>query len=265
MNFTDFSQLGGTPIDGGVLTWNHATLAAHLSAYYRGGGTTPLIISGMTSGGLVLSAGYCVIDGELLEFRESAIPSLGPGMTLYVRIFEERQPAVMQDGSTKNVWEVTRYTTLSTVSGTPFDEFKTWHEVVLGPRSRTPWALFYSSVSGDILGTVYYRKDVLANTVQLRGSLTVLGTLFSSGETTSPLYRPIGAALPAGYRPEVVTPFTAFRRYHGGNVLDAGGVININQINAEIRTDGTIAFGFLKPDAGVSSYTVSFNQIIPLL
>ena len=79
------------------------------------------------------------------------------------------------------------------------------------------------------------------------------------------MYRGIGATLPAGFRPLRDVPFMPIRHYHGVPfVRDAAGVENIHSINARVRDTGDIIFGFLKPDSAIASYTVSFNQIIPL-
>lgn len=274
MNYTDFTQLGGFPLDQKVLKHNQDAMIQHLGAYYAGGGTTPLIISGMTpvvigGGGMGLGGigdGFCVIAGELLEFKAAVLPPMMPGVTLYIKIFETKQPALFHDGSTKNVWDITRYATLSTTDGVPFDDFKLWHEVILGTRSKTQWTLLWSdTTSTTVRGTIYYRKDLIANTIQLRGSIQVFAALFSSGEDTAPVYRSVAITLPVGFRPAYTAPFTLYRRYHGvAYVRDVNSKDYIHQVNAELRDSGQILVGFIKPEVGVADYTLYFNQNIPL-
>jgi len=270
MKFTDFSNTGGFPLDLDVLEWDRSGLWEALGGMYSGAGTTPLIIAGMHTGS---PNGWVFVDSKLMPYYAPSFPPpLSLGSAYYIRVNKTANPATFEDSSVHNVLEVTYYADLivASSSATPTDcylysSFKRWEEVVLGVRSKTGWYPIWSATTGSVVGSIIAKKDLIANTLQVQATIGVSATIFSPSDITTPVYRVIGATLPVELRPANNVPITLIRRYAGiPFVRDAAGVDNIHTINGEVQTSGDILFGFLRPAAGVSSYTVVMNQIIPL-
>lgn len=265
--FSDYNQLGGFPAT--IEDWVHDRTGIYetISALYADGAATPMILSGSLG-----SFAWLVINREVVPYTApSTLPPLSLGSAYYIVIVETKSPATFQDLSVKNAIDCTRVATLVVASSAPsggvlldsFVEFKK----VFGDASRGAWQTFWNGTGTAFDGTVFYKKNILANTLQLRGSITVKASgISSSVGITDPRYWNIPATspLPIDCRPAFTAPFIAHYRYHLSSISEINASDFIDQLNAEVTTGGGIMIGLRKPASPATAYTVTFNTIIPL-
>ena len=133
----------------------------------------------------------------------------------------------------------------------------------LGGRETT-WSsitVLTTPPNGNVNGTIYYKKNWLANTLHLQAALTVNSPLTLPA---SPLAANIlVGVVPSGYTPTVSAYFTSY--YYAANLFkDDLGVSWVKHLTSTINTGGQILINFIKPDSAVTAYSVVFNTIIPL-
>jgi hypothetical protein len=264
----DFTQQGGFPLSQDILGDMQTSYENGIAAAASAGGKGPVIISGFQqiSGGY--TAGWVLYNGELLQFIGLVgTPIISPGQVAVVKIIETDAALTFFDGTTKNVIK-SRFVGIT--SGTNTSDSTQFPLSALAPYGREAAVSSMVVSAGGIAGTIYYRKNTLANTLQLYGTLTATAASLTasqiytgSGFATGPLYYQMGT-LPTGYIPNTTVPFVANVRYHENLFEDDLGSGYITQLNGEVTSTGGIAMGWRKPSAGITSYSVSFNIIIPL-
>ena len=117
------------------------------------------------------------------------------------------------------------------------------------------------AASGGVTGTIYYKKNFLTNTLQVRANLDTNNAQNFAASPSTLFY--LTATLPPEYTPTNNAFFTAVNSF-ATSYKDDLGVGWIRQINVYINTAGQILIGWIKPDISIGGYIVSFNQIIPL-
>ncbi len=115
---------------------------------------------------------------------------------------------------------------------------------------------------GGVTGNIYYKKNFLTNSLQIRGVLTANNAQNFAGSPTS-LYSIMGI-LPTTYWPvSLEVPFIA--TYAFSNLIkDDVGVAWIKQINGALNNAGQIGINWLRPDVAIADYIIQFNVILPL-
>lgn len=178
-------------------------------------------------------------------------------------ISETKSPATFEDASVKNVLGCTKVANLvvaATVSppsgGILQDDFVLWHKS-FGENARGNWQNT-SGTSSLFDHNISYKKNELTNTLHLKGTVTVKDTVDLGN------YYYAIATLPLVYRPNTHAAFTAYFRYHNSALRDSTTTDFITTLNGELRDNGNISIGMRRPDSSVTSYTVTFNTIIPL-
>jgi len=275
MNQYDFTRTGGFPLDQDVLKFMqeatadmHKWLSYSDDLYSPGAGSFQwMILSGVGDNGTGgLTDGWVAVDGEILPFRG--------GLGSFWNIIENRTGIQFETGFAEDVeWE--RYVEITTTPGTPFSGFKRF-EVLWAERFgymavNGAWvggltgsiAVNLTGSGGNTTGTINYRRNLLTRTLHLNGTLTV----GAPGSVGDPPMQHLLGTLPAEYRPAVKAPFTALYRYHDTAkplFTDLAGVDIIRGLYMEVLPNGNITMGIIKPNAGVTSYAVSFNEIISL-
>ena len=273
MDKIDFSKLDGFPLDQDVMSFlQNAKLRGDVSLFADCPADTIVILSGLqvtnTTGTVFqLSAGYFYLNGQVYFTSGNSQNIAGAGLNeLGMTVQFNLEGLVFEDDTVKNVVIKDAPFLDLKADGTanfyPVRNWKAWHDYSF---SRSKTAEFSQSVSGGLngglTGTVYFRKNTVANTLHIRGTITAADA--------QALYAPATYAalmtLPEGYRPAYDVPFAAFYRYHTTARKKTHDAVDyLMQVNAALRADGILQAGFIRPEAGVTSYSVSFNTIIPL-
>ncbi|HXS38346.1 MAG TPA: hypothetical protein VN721_16710 [Flavipsychrobacter sp.] len=262
----DFSQPGGFPLTQDTLDWLQTAYTETILALAAIGGSGPFIVSGFTATGWTVAPGWIFYNGELLYFvgwLGPLPPFLPPGSPekLCMIIVETDTPLTFNDGSTPSVKQI-RQLTLGNAVPTVGSSFA-WsgNEMPTFVKETAFGSLDVIAGTGTTTGQIFYKKNTLNNTLQIRAVLTVTDPSSLASVSTNPPFILI-ATLPAGYRPNNSVPFTG---YVSINLFkDDAGVDFIKQVNGDIGTDGRINIGLLKSDASISNYEFYFNCIIPL-
>ncbi len=108
---------------------------------------------------------------------------------------------------------------------------------------------------------MWVKKDLMANTLQIRGLLTA-GNAQNFGASPSALFYDMGT-LPAGYIPNNEAYFTA-QYFISSMIKDDLGIAWIKQINCAINSTGQFYINWIRPDISVGGYAIQFNTVLPL-
>ncbi len=270
----DYTATGGFPLTQDVLGTMQDTYTSAINALCAMRGPGPYILSGCVVSTstfyMTLSDGYIGYNGKLYRVQGASIPSsfripYQPGLLLTTT----STPLTYNNASVNaNALQEQYFAFTSIPNGTL-------------NSSQIPLSLLQlygadasyttAATSGHLSGNIYYRKNYMANTLHLYGTLTVLASSLSatqpytgSNVPTGPLYYDLGLTLSAACQPARNTPFTLYVRYHSSMFLDDLGQDFIKQLNGEVTTTGGIAVGAIKPAAGITSYSAYFNCVIPI-
>lgn len=277
MNIFDFTKTGGFPLTQDRLKFmQEATADMHKWFSYGDDLYTPgtgnqqhLILSGVQSDGVTgLTNGFVAIAGEVLPFVGDPA---GGNQWLLV----ENKTNLPFFGDVLKDVQIERYVQQVSSGGTAMSAFKRfevfWAERFGYMAVYGSWAggidgtliISAGSSQGNAAGTITYRRNLLDRTLRLSATIS-----FSSPSTISdPPLQSVLDTLPAGFRPLVNSPFQAHYRYHSTSAplfADLAGNDLIKSLYCEVKTNGDVVMGIIKPDAGVTAYSVSFNHIIPL-
>lgn len=270
MKKVDFTKLGGFPFDQDTLDYlqtAYSELMPMLLADLPSG--VPVILSGMalssTSTDVTVANGYFFLNGEIYRCTGTTLPYSSLGSVNAIRLVTSTVPLTFNNGVTYPTIFTDKSATFSNVLGSfnstnlNITTFRHWTEFV-GPRAREAnWQTVASSTAA-CAGNILYKLNWWNNTLHLRGTLTVS----ASGVGFPPTYLQL-AVLSAPYVPvSANVPFQMLVRYHNNLFLDSQGNSYITHINAELRTTGSLNAAPIAPAAGITSYQVSFNTIIPL-
>jgi len=97
--------------------------------------------------------------------------------------------------------------------------------------------------------------------VHLKGALSANAAQNFSASPGALYY--LMTSLPANCRPNTNVYFTGY--YYASNLFkDDLGIGWIKQVTCVCNVAGQIQVNFLRPDAAITGYSVSFNTIIPL-
>lgn len=257
----DWSLLGGFGFTEDDLEYDRNGVYETIAAFYADGGTTPMLLSG--SFGVGLSA-WVIINKEILPYVGPGFPPpLTVGMAYYIVVSESSSPVAYQDGSTHNSINISRIAGLVAASistppagGVLMADFIPFQKI-FGEKARSTWQNINGSTA-QFDFNIDFKKNILINTLQIKGAITVKSTV-----STSNYYYVIGT-IPAEFRPSTVVPFIGSYRYHATSLKDSTSTDFIDQTNGEIRPDGTILIGLRKPDSSLTTYPLTFNAIVPL-
>ncbi len=273
MKAIDFTHTGGFPLTQNELDYLQQAYTECINAFGAMGGNGPSLITGMgesfSLGTTTISDGWFFYNGEMIKFNASSYSALGLGDVVLVTISSATTSLTYNDGSSYGAIlnktatisvgpPVTSPTQFPLASLLPF-------QVVFGQAGReSGWsslAVSTPALSGGVTGTIYYKKDFMANTLQIRGFLTAAN---AQNFTASPsaIYSLMGT-LPTGYIPNNVAYFTSI--YFASSMIeDDLGVAWIKQVNCAVNTGGQILINWIRPDVSILGYGLEFNTILPL-
>jgi len=272
MNTLDLTKTGGFPFTQDMLDWiqqNGLGVMNMLGAKCLPNSlattpNTPVVLTGFNpNGGATYKAGYMWYNNEILHFPvdidTSGIPLLDPtsGLVYGFAIVETDTSVSYFDGSSHNT-KISR--TLTIVAGanaltTTFIPLTTtiyYFDNGLREIVETHVPISVSSITGD----VYYRKNYLNNTLQVRGLLSIPASVINPPSVITL------ATLPVAYRPISQSGlFTGYYRYVSSYLTDVSGIDFIRNVHMELQTNGSLNILPI-PAAGV--YSIMFNSTIPL-
>ena len=278
MKAIDFTKPGGFPLTQNQLSYLQQayTEAINALALIGGSGTSPYIINGVSvtnpsAGSYVATNGWIFYNNELIRFVTSSVAGASGGFEPYVVITPSASAVVYHDGSTPPVvqdkdagLQVLPTGTAADATRFPLTSLRPFG-VGLGELNREMvWNSLVVSTpaaEGGVTGTLYYRKNHLTNTLHLRGVLSAANAQNFAGMPAALSY--VAAVVPSYIRPANLTFFIA-QYFISSAIKDDLGVSWIKQINCSINTSGQILINWLKPEAGVLSYNLAFNAILPL-
>lgn len=216
----------------------------------------------------VWSPGWISYNGEIYYFTGGA----GTGSSA-IGVDETINQLEYQDGILKDAKKI-RVVSFGTFTE-PLPALSTIKRYgkVLGEKAAEDWK--QTSVSGlggtaNISGDIYIKQNDLARTLHIRGTMTVGA---AQNLPATPVYTTLMHISYAGsFQRYYDRPFTANVEYAGGFKQDSAGIQYITQLNGLLQ-DNHVASGadqdalqiaFIKPAAGVTTYSCSFYFIVSL-
>lgn len=278
MKSIDFTKPGGFPLTQdqlGYLQQAYTEATAALAAMGSGAGS-PVIVSGMTvtnpsTGNYSVTDGWFFYNNEMVRCIASSVTGASGSTAPFVSITSSAAPLVYYDGSAPNVvlektavLQVLPVATVTDATRFPLAGLKLFGAGFGAANREAVWKTMTVSTAvpdGGVSGTLYYKKDHTANTLQIRGTL-LSANAQNFAASPSPLMYLMGT-LPAGYIPANPTYFIA--SYFGATLLkDDLGVAWLKQINCGINSTGQFFVNWLRPDIAAAGYGINFNTIISL-
>jgi hypothetical protein len=207
-------------------------------------------------------------NGELIKFTGSTI-ALPSGTVPVIQINVATTNLTYYDGSVNpsRADKTAVLTAAASVTDTlhfPYSSMVPYQKAFGEHGREAAWNTLDVSTDaslGGVVGTIYYRKNVLTNTLHLRGALTA-NNAQNFADSPFPGAYTCGS-LPAGYTPGNTCYFTAFNSVSILTADDAG-VAWLQEIHINVSTAGAITANWLKPATGVTAYGVQFNTLLPL-
>ena len=273
MKAIDFTHTGGFPLTQDELDYLQQAYTECINAIAVMGGAGPTLITGMSQsfslGVTTVAGGWFFYNGEMIKYLPSTYSALGFGDVVLVNITPTAANLTYNDGSTYGaVLNKTAVVSVgpSVTSATQFPlSLLQPFQVAFGQNGReTTWnstAVSTPAPSGGVTGTIFYKKDMMANTLQIRGFLTASNAQ-NFAASPSATYS-LMCTLPVGYRPNNNTFFTSIY-FISGMIEDDLGVAWIKQVNSAVNTTGDVYINWIKPHVSVLGYGLEFNTIIPL-
>jgi hypothetical protein len=268
----DFTQPGGFPLTQDQLGRMQTAFLEQLDAIAKLSGNVdvPVRVTGAAiTGTTAISAGWIYYKGRAVRVPGNTVIAPGGGYATYIVISTSATALTFNDGSTPNVVKEETAAVANLVNSTPEDDTHVLVSklvdfgVTLGKSNRqSGWqnvVVATGGGSGTITGTIYYKKDLMANTLQIRAALTVStpGDFAASPGFTAQVL----GTLAAGYRPATASAtFSAMVQHVADRVTDDGGGTWL-ELPIAINTTGDIVGRFVNSAA---AYTMVFNVLLPL-
>jgi hypothetical protein len=276
MKHIDFTQPGGFPLTQDQLDYlqqSYSECISALAAMGTDGTGTPVIITGMVSsisgGTTTISAGWFFYNSELVRFSGGSYGTVPVGDVPLISITPSTGTLTYSDGSTPGVIfdKVAALVLAPAVTDAthfPFSSLLPYGYGFGRNNREQAWSSIAVSTAagvGGVTGTIFYKKDFTANTLQIRGSLTA-NNAQNFAASPSSLFSLMGT-FPAGYIPNNNVYFVA-NYFLSSLIKDDLGVAWIKQINCALNTLGQLYVNWIKPDIAVSGYGININAVLPL-
>ena len=276
MKKIDFSHPGGFPFTQDQLNYLQDAYTECINALTNLGvsGSTPVIINGMElsvpgSGLIAITDGWFFYNGELVKFTGDTLPVGTGGTVAVVEITPSTSNLIYNDGSSfPAILEKTATfiaaTSVTDATHFPYSAMKPF-QLVFGHNGReSSWNSLVVNTDpsvGGVTGTIYYKKNFLTNTLQIRGSLIAN---YAQNLAASPyaLFYTM-CMLPADYTPAQNVWFGG-HYFLASMIKDDMNVGWIKQLTIGINTSGVISVNWIKPEISISGYGILFNAIVPL-
>jgi len=284
MKFINWGNLGGYPLAQDDLQYLQKAWDEMIEAIGAMGGSGPYIVTGcavsnVLVGGTVytytIAAGWVYYEGLLQRVPGNSINVDTSVNAPYLQLSTADTTLPFYNGSTPGVLQDTTGAMVSEVAGTANTATLfalsglIAYGVSLGIENRPAWAtLAVSSLSaaGGVTGSIYYKKDTIANTLLLRFSLTVNDPYNLVAAPAATAY--VIQTMPAGFynSGHDIDFIIGVGAQDGSNntVKDDAGVSWIRQAQVAISNTGDINIFLMKPAVGCTVYNVYGMVVLPL-
>ena len=287
MKRTDFSFSGGFPLTQDRLNDMQNAYAECLDALGRVTGaaaTSGVILSGcglhITGSVYGIAAGYIYCtdssgNGQVVRVPGQTGVTITGGNVPYLSIDDHATSLTYNDGGV-HASVIDRYATLvpaATGTSVPGILLEMSMMVPYGTalglnyREQTWQTLVVNTPAGEggVTGNVYYKKDTISNTLQIKCDLMGAANAQNFPANTDSIWVLMGT-LSSAYCPADTVFFTA----HVITVLSS--LISLDHTNVEyirtveclVQSNGNLFMRWIQPDTSIAGYTVRFNSIVPL-
>jgi len=273
MNILDLTKTGGFPFTQDMLDWMQQNSIAVMKALgakclppgLANTANTPIVLAGLefNSTTSTYAPGWLLYNGEILMLPvATAIPGpiLPIGQSYGFAIVESDSPVTYADGSTHNS-KISRTITIDkntdsiTAMFIPFAS-ATIYRFDNSLKEPNETHLLISGLTG-ITGDIYYRKNFLNNTVQIRGTINVVAATIAATPTSQTI-----TTLAATYSPASQDIHWHANAWYDLSMLeDATSLDYINNVSLKLETGGSLKVLARK---GAADYSATFYTIIPL-
>jgi hypothetical protein len=277
MKNIDFTKPGGFPLTQDQLDYLQQAYTESIKALAQTGGSGPVVISGcaitrsLVSGTLYnysITSGWIFYHGDMIRVSSGTLSSVDTSINgAYILLNHTSLALTYNDGSTPNVVnDVT--SSLGTLPVGTIDDLDHFSLNSLQPYGREPSeghiAVSTPAPVGGVSGDIYYRKNFLNNTLQIRGLMGAVNAQNFSSAVTMTSY--LLGNLPAGYFPKVPAYFAGeIILLTGSRIKDDLGISWLDRVVVEIdSSSGGIYAFFKKPEITVTGYPLYFNCLVPL-
>ncbi len=273
MKAIDFTHPGGFPLTQDELDYLQQAYTECINALGVMGGSGPALINGMgvtvASGTTTVADGWFFYNGELIKFNTGSYTTIPSGDVVLVDITPTTASLTYNDGSSfgavlNKTAALLLGPTATTATQFPFSALQPF-QVVFGQNGReSAWnslAVSTPVIDGGVTGTIYYKKDLLANTLQIRGFLNA-NNAQNFAASPAAIFSIMGV-LPAGYIPNNTAYFTGYY-FISSMIKDDLGISWIKHVNCAVNNTGQVYVNWIRPDITVGGYALDFNTIIPL-
>ena len=278
MKAIDFTRPGGFPLTQDQLDYLQSAYKETIIALAKTGGNNsgPFVISGIevsnpAPGEYHVEEGWFFYNGEMIHVGTLGVSGVASGYDVYFELGSSNSTLTFNDGSTPEVI-LDNYAALAAQpTGTPEDATRfllsslkrfgtgfgianresTWNSLVVNTDPSV----------GGVTGTVYYKKDFTANTIQIRGLLSA-NNAQNFAASPGALYSLMGT-LPAGYIPANNAYFTGYY-FSSALAKDDLGIAWVKQVNCGLNNAGQLYINWIRPDISIAGYGINFNAILPL-
>ena len=282
MKSIDFTKPGGFPLTQDQLGYMQTAYTECLNALVAIGGNGPFAISGCivtktlvsgTTFNYSVTAGWVYYNGSMIRVPATSLTGIDESVNAaYMLVTPTAAPLSFYNGSNPNVILDSSISLVAQAIGTADDSthFLLSELIPFGVsfgnfNRESAWNTLIVNTApadGGVTGNIYYKKNFLTNTLQLRGFLTA-NNAQNFAASPAALYAIMGT-LPAAYWPiSLEVPFIATYAL-SYLIKDDAGVAWIKQINGALNNTGQIGINWLKPDIAVTGYIIQFDVILPL-
>ena len=277
MKTIDFSKPGGIPLTQDLLDYLQTGYKEALAGVAEVGGSGPIVVSGMEITKTLVSGtiynysntdGWVLYNGELIWVSAGGFAGIDESVNaLYMQLNRISTPLTYNDGSTPNVVNDVAGSLVAQAIGTADDathfllsELQKWgREQIEGHIAVSTLA-----ADGGVTGDIYYRKNFLNNTLQLRA---LLGSSNAQNfVTSSTIHSYVLCTLPEEYRPVSSKVFFTgeIKFLFTSRFKDDLGTGWLERIVCALDTAGNVCAYFVKPDISIANYSLEFFVILPL-
>ncbi|MFI5196963.1 MAG: hypothetical protein ACHQD8_07720 [Chitinophagales bacterium] len=277
MKSIDFSKPGGIPLTQDLLDYLQTAYKEAISGLAAVGGAGPIIVSGMgitktlvtgSTYNYTITDGWVLYNGDMLRVLAGGISGVDESVNdVYVELTPGSTPLTYNDGSTPNVINDVTCSLISQTIGTADDAT---HFLLKGlkkyGRENTEGHIAVSTLAADggVTGDIYYRKNFLNNTLQLRGFLGCNNA--QNFASIANIHAMVLCTLPPGYwTVSSRAYFTAEIKFlFTTRFKDDLGVGWLERIVCSLDTVGNIRIWGVRPDISIAAYSLEFFVILPL-
>ncbi len=263
MKKVEYVYPGGLPLSQDVLAWGQDGQKEAVAAICKLGwsGGDPVIINGCENAGAGVYNPGVIFDGNALYYFQGG-DSVAAGTT-NIKLADLSTTLVYENGAIQPVYSRKEYV-FDATGAVAIENLLLFHKVFGEKTFGLDMAngsgnLNIAGGTGNLSGQIFLSKYLLVPQMRMRGAIIVQAP---AALADPPVYQTVGNVAGAGFHPAFTVHFKANIE---GYILEVGGTLKFNDVNMRMTPTGNIDVQFIKPDAGVASYTINFNTIIPLI